>query len=323
MSATVVKKFTDRIYNHDVFELPDGNLLTIYNTKITTADGDLESQNIAVIDPDGASLWDWDLYDHAPDAPASRKYVENVGLWSNCNALDFAPGTDWVDGQPLFGNIYLNCRLHNRLYNIDYPSGEIVWIMGDEGDFGEGMFHHTHDAQVTFDTNESGERTGSRILLYDNREAPYFGDADACPPDESCRSDIEPYSRVIEIVVDNDLNAEIVWKWPSPTSPDFDEYKVYAPIGGGVSRLANGNLLITHATVGGNPFLGDEIHARLVELKRDGTLTGANVVWDVEFNTGYGSFKAIRLPEETTANWTSDPFDLNDFLVRQIRETMP
>ena len=316
VSAKVVNRYASKKFNHDFIALPDGNFLVIYTRSVDSKDGSLYVENVAVIDPDGTQLWDWDLYDRVPDAPASEKYVSLAGIWSNCNALDFAPDEDWKDGQPLSGNIYLNCRIHNRLYNIEYPSGEIVWIMGDDGDFGEGMFHHPHDTQIAFDTDDTGKRTGFRVLMYDNREAPFLGDANACPPDEpeeTCPDNTAPYSRVIEVAVDNDLNAQIVWKWPSPTSPDFDQYRGYAPIGGGVSRLSNGNLLITNATVGGNPFLGDEIHARLIELKRDGTLTGATVVWDVEFNTGYGSFKAIRLPEGTTANWTSDPFDLNDF----------
>ena len=209
------------------------------------------------------------------------------------------------------GDICVSCRLHNRIYDVDYPSGEVVWIMGDDGDFGEGMFHHSHDAQVTYDTDEAGNRTLTRILLYDNREAELLGGAAPCPPDESCPDDIEPYSRVIEVTVDEDLNAEIVWKWPSPTSDDFDDVALYSPLAGGIDRLPNGNLLVTHATVGGNPYLGVISHGRLTELKRDGSLTGAEVVWDVEFNAAYGSFRALRIPEEAVENWKPRPIDMS------------
>ncbi|MBN2524783.1 MAG: aryl-sulfate sulfotransferase [Deltaproteobacteria bacterium] len=315
LTVTVVRKFDDKEYSHDIVELPDGNLLVIWSETIPwegNTPQTLKYEHVAVIDRAGNMLWDWNLWEEAPDAPASEQYVAVVGLWSNCNALDFTPSPGWTVGQVVTGNIFLNCRVQNRLYNIAYPSGEIVWIMGDDGDFGEEMFHHPHDPQITYDTNENGERVMTHILLYDNREAPILGTATACPPDETCEDDINPYSRAMEIAVDNQLNAEIVWKWPSPSMRDFEKYAVYSPIAGGVSRLPNGNILVTNATVGGNPFIGAVTNARIWELKRDGTLTGAQVVWDVEFSRGFSTFKAIRLPEGTTDTWASVPVSAID-----------
>ena len=126
-------------------------------------------------------------------------------------------------------------------------------------------------------------------------------------PNETCPEDLTRYSRVIEVVVDPNLNAEIVWKWPSPTNPDFFDVQFYSPIGGGVVALPNGNVLITNATEGGNPFLDAVIRGQLLEVKRDGTLTGGEVVWDVRFNESYGTYRAVRLPEETIEGWTSRP----------------
>ncbi|MBN2718924.1 MAG: aryl-sulfate sulfotransferase [Deltaproteobacteria bacterium] len=309
VTATTVRRYDDVMYDHDALVLPDGNLLAIWSDEGPFAPlngAGVQFENVRVMTPEGKALWDWSLMAHAPDAPFSETYLSVTKLWSNCNAIDFAPKTGWTAGTPLEGDIFLACRLHNRLYRIDYPTGNIVWIMGDEGDFGEGLFYHPHDSQVTFDVDAAGNRTHTRILMYDNREGPVLGSAEPCPPDETCPADMAPYSRVMEVRVDDGtLTPEIVWKWPSPAAADFDAYAVYSPIAGGVSRLPNGNLLITHASVGGNPYIAETVHGRLMEVQRDGSLTGATVVWDMKFSDDYGTFKAIRLPEGTTTNWTS------------------
>jgi hypothetical protein len=121
------------------------------------------------------------------------------------------------------------------------------------------------------------------------------------------------YSRVIEIVVDEEMNAEIVWKWPSPSEADFEDYHFYSPIGGGVLPLENGNILITNATEGGNPFINEVCRGRLLEVVRDGSLTGAEVVWEVVFNAYYGSYRAIRIPQKTAEKWRSHPIPKNPF----------
>ena len=312
VTAMTVRQFTDREYSHDVMVLPDGNYLAIWAETIPYPESipeTLQFEHVGVVDAEGNTLWDWNLYEQVPDAPASEQYVTLAGLWSNCNAVDFKPADDWQSGTPLRGNVYLNARVQNRLYNISYPSGDILWIMGDDGDFGENLFHHPHDAQIVADPGANSLPGVTRILLYDNREAPVLGNATACPADETCPLGIEAYSRLLEIEVDETARtARIVWKWPSPTSPDFSEYALYSPIAGGIDQLPDGHLLITHATVGGNPFLPGVVpHGRLMEIQRDGTLTGATVLWDVVFSESYGTFKAIRLPEGSTDSWTSLP----------------
>ncbi len=317
VTGETVWSYDDVIVNHGFVLLGDGNILFIYSEHVEhdvygkdiDRDGVLEIRKdyLRVIDKDKEVLWDWSLIDNAGldlDAPPSELYSQLTDLYSNCNAVTFTPAEGWTDGEPLEGDIYLNCRLLNRLYKIGYPSGDIQWTMGTGGDFGEDLFYRAHDPEISYVEDEDGRRTATRILLYDNRETPPLGDIDPCPPDESCPDDMAPYSRVLEIEV-ADLEAEILWKWPSPESPDFDDVRVQSPLAGGVQRLPNGNLLITHATVGGNPFLGDIPHGRLMEVKRDGTLTGGEVVWDVVFERAYGTFKALRIPEGSLDGWRS------------------
>jgi hypothetical protein len=315
--------YDDVMYNHYAQSLPDGNILAIYSEfreherygYDVDDDGkrEIRTEILRVVTPEGDTQWEWSVFEQDPDAPVSEAYVALTEWWSNCNAVSFIPNDDWTDGEPLEGDIYFNCRLLNRLYDVEYPSGDIRWIMGDGGDFGEGFFYHSHDPRISFDYDEDGNRVATHILLYDNREAPPLGAAEVCPPDETCPKDLTRYSRVIEVVVDGDLNAEIVWKWPSPSAPDFDAYHFYSPIGGGVVPLENGNLLITNATEGGNPFLNEVCRGRLLEIVRDGSLTGAEVVWDVAFNDYYGSYRAVRIPESAATKWRSHPIERNPF----------
>ncbi len=317
VASKTLSIYDDIMVNHYAVTLPDGNILAIWSEfqehdiygYDIDRDGkkEIRMENLRVITPDGKGVWDWSVFEHDPDAPVSEAYATLTEWWGNCNAVSFIPKPDWTEDTPLEGDIYLNCRLLNRLYDIQYPSGEIRWIMGEGGDFGEGFFYHSHDPQISFDLDEDGNRIATRILLYDNREAPPLGEADVCPPDETCPEGLTRYSRVVEVVADADLNAEIVWKWPSPSAPDFADYHFYSPIGGGVVRLENGNLLITNATEGGNPFLNEICRGRLLEITRDGSLTGAKVVWDVALNDYYGTYRAIRIPEEAAKKWHSHP----------------
>jgi len=112
-------------------------------------------------------------------------------------------------------HILLSVRNLNRIYKISLSSGEVRWIMGDGGDFGEGLFAHQHDPQPL---------GPGRILLFDNGLH---------------REGEENYSRVIEIEYDEEAgDARIVWEYRE--APDF-----YNSIAGDANRLPNGNTLIT------------------------------------------------------------------------------
>ncbi len=307
--------YDDVLVNHSAKRLPDGSTLFIYSeffedeTMGVDVDGDgvreIRRENVRVIDEEGNTTWEWSVLEQDPDAEPTGNYVVFSEWWSNCNAVSFVPAVDWKKGESLTGDVYLNCRLLDRLYKINYPEGDIEWIMGKGGDFGEGFTYHSHDPEISFDVDDEGNRVMTHILIYDNREAPPLGDGPVCPADETCPEGTTPFSRVIQVDVDNALNAEIVWKWPSVTLPNFKKLSFYSPIGGGVSTLRNGNLLITNATEGGNPFIGDECYAHLIELKRDGTLTGGEIVWELLSSRYYGSYKAIRVPYETVEGWNS------------------
>jgi hypothetical protein len=274
-------------------------------------DGDgrkeIRADGLQVMDEDRNILFDWSLYENDPNAEPATTYGALSEWWSNCNSVSFIADAGWSQGSPLTGEIYLNCRVLNRLYKIAYPEGSIEWVMGTNGDFGEGIFYHSHDPEITAVTDDQGRRIATRFLIYDNHEGPPMGEVPACPEDETCPPDIEPYSRIIELEVDEQLDTAILFKWPSPTSPDFDQVRFYSPLAGGVATLPGGNLLVTNGTEGGIPLAPfyERTNGRLLEIRRDGTLTGAEVVWEVRLPDYYGTFEAIRLPAEAMEGWVS------------------
>lgn len=315
VTGETVWVYDDVQVTHAFEVLPDGNILLIHShyeehdTYGLDVDGDgvkeIRVNSARVIDRQGTLLWDWSLWEHDPDAPPSPTYTVVTDLWSNCNAISFVPDSEWMAGAPLQGDVYLNCRLLNRLYKISYPGKEIEWVMGTQGDFGEGLFYHIHDPHISPVEDAEGNRIATRILLYDNRESGLLGEAAECPPDEICPEGIAPYSRLMEIEIDNQLNVNIVWKWPSPSSPDFQTLAFYSPLAGGISELPGGGLLVTNATEGGNPFIGETCHGRLFELRRDGSPTGGEIVWDMRFDEAYCTFKATGIPSDALRGWAS------------------
>ncbi len=95
---------------------------------------------------------------------------------------------------------------------IDPKTGAFRWK------WGRGVVHHQHDPKIL---------ANGRLLLFDNG-VHRFGDAD--------------YSRVLEV---DRASGEIAWSYAD--DPPFHFYSVMA---GSADRLANGNTLICHASVG-------------------------------------------------------------------------
>jgi hypothetical protein len=170
-------------------------------------------------------LWTWRARDHI-----SRDDRELVD-WNN---IMFNVGHDWTHANALTFNeetneIFVNVRNLNRIYCLSYPSGDVRWILGDGGDFGEGLFAHSHDP--LFLSND-------RFLVFDNG---------ALRPNAT-----EDYSRIIEVQFDPvKRHAEIVWEYRE--EPDF-----YAFAQGAIGVQQNGNI-----------FVADGINRRLFEITRE------------------------------------------------------
>ncbi|MFC1889426.1 aryl-sulfate sulfotransferase [Thermodesulfobacteriota bacterium] len=227
--------------HHDVDLLSDGSIIYLYNDVLESEFDDFQvlTDGIQILDMETHEvLWDWKLYDYmASGGTADGRDLRNGDLfdmtqphrvcpycWSN--EITDSILRDWTHTNTVYfdeveSSILINIRNLNRMIKISYPSGELLWTLGDGGDFGERLFSHAHDPMVLADGN---------ILLFDNG---------LHRPESRAE-----YSRAIELVVDPDAgHAEIVWEYRE--SPDF-----FSSAFGDADRLPNGNTLIADAVNG-------------------------------------------------------------------------
>jgi hypothetical protein len=223
--------YYDEFYvHHDVDVLPWGNLMAITSVELQERKepSDWFSRDwIIEIDTRTRLL---------PRIVHLEFLVPEFELCAACIVSEVTGGRDWihansVDYDLVEEAVYVSVRNLNRIYKLSYPEGEVEWIMGDGGDFGEGLFDHQHNPVRI----EPG-----LMLLFDNG---LHSD-----PLETSRS------RVIEIEYDPEaLAARIVWEYAGP--PAF-----YSEAQGDATRLLNGNTLVV-----------DGFNGRIVEVTRDGT----------------------------------------------------
>ncbi len=164
--------------------------------------------------------------------------------------------------------IYLNVRNVNTFYKINHKTSQVVWGLGEYGDFTlydqngysqESLWYHGHSVQQ-FDDNQ--------FILFDN--------------DFHNQSNPDNHrSRIIEIIInETSMIANISWSWIAP--PEY-----YSFIWGDVSRLPNGNRLAAFGA------LQQTTEARIIEIDDSG-----RIVWELYFpqtsTTKYGVYRVQR-----------------------------
>ncbi|MBD3158842.1 MAG: hypothetical protein GF309_08655, partial [Candidatus Lokiarchaeota archaeon] len=201
-------------------------------------------------------------------------------IWS-INSSEFIPPEHWcpygdlwhgipdvTHGNTIFYDsdedmIYFNCRNTNTFYKINHSSGEVVWSLGEYGDFqmfdadgneAQALFYHAHGLDRIDD---------STFLLFDND---YHNQTDA----------ENKLSRMVEIKTNEfTMTANVSWKWTAP--PDY--YSGYA---GDADRLPNGNRIGVFGTPDHPEADGtgvSDIGARIVEVNREG-----EIVWSMDYH---------------------------------------
>ncbi|UCH37066.1 MAG: aryl-sulfate sulfotransferase [Candidatus Bathyarchaeota archaeon] len=176
--------------HHDAIVMPNGNVMYIsrYFQEVLR-DGVLTNLLIDLIREVNTTsmevVWEWDALNHLP--------VENF--------CEFCPKYDWLhcnsitymveDGVKV---LYLDVRNTNQILKINYDTKEIMWALGDNGDFQlfdeygqevDSLFSHQHDPEFL---------PNGRILLYDNgkhRTGQYGG-----------------YSQALELELDLDSDGD-------------------------------------------------------------------------------------------------------------------
>ena len=138
------------------------------------------------------------------------EYDQGTG-WTHANALDYEPDEDAY---------YVSLRNLSCIVQIDRATGDVAWVLGGEdGDF-DFVVGSPFAEQHEFD------RLADGILVFDN------GDQE------------ELSSRVIEYELD-EVAGEVSARWAYVTNP-----VIYVSMGGDVSRLEDGNTLVTWSSAG-------------------------------------------------------------------------
>ncbi len=220
---------------------------------------------IKEFDRTGSLVWSLDTSTFiTPDqyCPYSDRYMNKPDV-THSNTIFYDPEED---------TILYNSRNTNTFYLIDHNTSEILWGLGEFGDFTlidqygnqkENLFYHAHAVEQV-DENV--------FILFDNDL-------------HNQTSEINYTSRMLEITIDEDtMTAHTSWVWSAPR-----EY--YSFIWGDADRLPNGNRLGVFGPwyhFDSSPYGG-----RVVEVNPEG-----EVVWEMTFennaNYNYGIYKIER-----------------------------
>jgi hypothetical protein len=217
LDQTVRMRYAGSLVHHDIDQLADGRFIFIAYDLFEDPPGTpVLGDMVQILNQDYATIdWQWRARDYISTAdrcPADW----NVMLWGQ--------GHDWTHMNAITldetaGILYANFRNLNRFYAINYPSGDVAWVMGDGGDFGGGLWDHAHGFQFS---------APNRLVILDN----------------GSQRPGAKYSRVIEVEFDATAQtAEVVWEYRE--TPDF-----YDDFLGSTEPMVNGDILVTAGTCG-------------------------------------------------------------------------
>ena len=208
---------------------------------------------------------------------AYDKIVEFTALglpiWS-VSTKDFIPYTQWCPFQDMLGDarsithsnslfynpdddtILLSCRNMNTIYKLNHTSKELIWSLGEHGEFDlydihgnqkDSLWYHSHSFEY-FDDN--------KIILFDN----------------DFHNQTNPNSRntrIVEIEIDEEKKmANETWTYVAP-----EQY--YTNIWGDADKLPNGDRL---GTFGSMTHSFTSKNAKVLEINEE-----KEIVWKLDF----------------------------------------
>ncbi len=265
---TDVEEFMNFTGHHEYEKNPNDNTYFTLNQYLVNYDGlDYVYDRISEYTPSGKLIWSVNMSDFITvDQWCPFEDSGEVGTadLTHLNSIFYDPYEDIL---------YVNSRNMNTFYKIDHKTGDIIWGLGEFGDFElydlEGnlkdiLFYHGHAlTRISEDT----------FILFDND---FHNQEDAT----------SRKSKIMEIKVDEDkMEAYVVWEWVSPAA-------YYCSWWGDADRLPNGNRL---GIFGAMAHSGSsEIGARLVEVTEKG-----EIVWEINYpkidSAAYGVYDMDRI----------------------------
>jgi hypothetical protein len=262
-------------FHHDVEVLPNGHWLVLANMLKTFSDlpgypgaekvlGDV----VVDLDPTLKPVWVWNEFDHLD----INRHPYMFPDWTHSNAIVYSKDD---------GNFFVSIRHQNWLVKVDYEdgqgSGDIIWRLGEGGDFTlengsdpQDWFYAQHDPGF-FSTNTTGVFS---IGLMDN------GDDRISSGGAVCGSAGAPacYTTIPVLRVDESNNtATLTFHQTLPVS-------LYNSFGGNAEELANGDVEYDLCGLG----KGSTVY----EVTQQDP---AQTVWQMQWK-GTNLYRAFRMP---------------------------
>ncbi len=263
-------------FHHDVLVLPNGHWIALCQIAKSFTDlpgypgtTQVAGDALVDIDPDGNVVWAWSSFDHLD---VNRHPYFGLPDWTHGNALVYTQD----------GNLLFSMRNQSWIVKIDYAngtgSGNILWKLGDGGDFtllggdSSEWFYAQHYPNVL---TTNGSRT--TLAVYDDGNARIDADGSSCPPAPPAPT---CYSRPTIYQIDEGTNlATLQWQY----LPGFFSFW-----GGSVDTLSNNDMEFDSSAP--SNFAGSTI----LEVTQTAT---PQVVWQMNISgAGVGAYRGYRIP---------------------------
>ena len=212
----------------------------------------------------GNEIWSWnphEYYDKQDTDLFGGTWWQSIGNlnhdWTHSNAFYFDSSES---------SIFISDRHLSRITKIDYPSGNIVWMMGlPEEYMSSGDQHICSDLEFSFQHNIQKLENGD-LLFFDNGNL-----------DQTVFQNGTNTSRAIRVEVVDNSYCNVVWEYELPSH-------LFGAGMGSVQALENGNYFINTTGSGGT----------LLEVNAQGDL-----LWEINLNLSWPSgsgYRAYRVP---------------------------
>jgi outer membrane protein assembly factor BamB len=222
-----VWRYDDPMMNHDFVVLENGNIMILRFVDLppgfqkrlkggvpgTELDGKTYGMQVREIDRSGATVWEWNNFDHFDPEKDIECTLCDREVWGYTNSLDVFPN----------GDVILSVRRMNKVIRIDKTTGNIIWEWGPQH-----LLGHQHDVSVC----ENGN-----ITIFDNGLHRKIFDPEKNHKDTACFL----ASRALEV---NPDNGEIVWEYIDPM------HLIISNFCGSTQKLPNNNHLICDSSAG-------------------------------------------------------------------------
>lgn len=255
--------------------IPLGDWTNLYRGLGYEADGVTNEypwfgQAIVEWDQDGNEIWRWNPFDHF----SMNDFDIYGGTWWNAY---FDGQFDWMHSNAFYFDeqesaIYFSARHLSRITKIDYPSGEIIWMIGMPSGYNTGDEHICTELGFTWQHNVHLLDNGN-LTLFDNGNLSGLFGQDAT-------------SRALEFKVIDNSYCEMIWEYTLPHW-DTEQWDLFGPWMGSVQTLSNGNKLINTVGAGGH----------VLEVTPN-----QNIIWYAAYNITNsqedpgGNYRSFRIP---------------------------